>query len=78
MKKLIFALPVLLQIACNPGENNCNHFDLNHPKEMIKLPSQLKEISGITFLSKNKIVCVQDEKGTFFIYDIKKDKLKPL
>ncbi len=76
MKNLLLVLSLLSMIACSSGENNCQNFDLNHPSEIIKLPSKLKEISGITFLSKNKIACVQDEKGTVFIYDIHKDKLK--
>ncbi len=76
MKKLLCILYSIGLLGCTPGQNICGNFDLNHPTELIKLPSKLKEISGITFLSKNKIACVQDEKGAVFIYDIKKDKLK--
>ncbi len=72
---LIFLLTLIL-ISCSPGDNFCGDFNLNEVKDLIKLPSELKEISGITFLSKNKIACVQDEKGTVYVYDIHKDKLK--
>lgn len=76
MKKTLFLFYTILMMSCSTGQNKCGDFDLNHPDELIKLPVKLKEISGITFLSKNKIACVQDEKGTIFIYDIHKDKLK--
>lgn len=75
MKETIFLLCTILLMSCSPGQNKCGNFDLNNPEERIKLPTKLKEISGITFLSKNKIACIQDEKGTVFIYDIHKDKL---
>ena len=41
-----------------------------------KLPSLLKEVSGIAFLEPNKIACVQDERGSIFIYDLKTSKLE--
>jgi uncharacterized protein YjiK len=37
-----------------------------------KLPSQLDEISGISWMSENEIACVQDENGYIFIYDLAK------
>lgn len=76
MKNILLLFCVLHFSACSTERFTCSNFDLNHPDELIKLPSKLKEISGISFLSKNKIACVQDEKGTVFIYDIRKDKLK--
>lgn len=36
-----------------------------------QLPSSLKEISGIAFWEQDKMVCVQDEKGSVFIYNLK-------
>ena len=76
MKNFLLVLFAFYLMACSNAGNLCGKFDLNHPAELIKLPSKLKEISGITFISKNKIACVQDEAGTVFIYDIRKDKLK--
>ena len=76
MKKIFFILIALGFLSCSRSQNICVNFDLNHPTEVIKLPSVLKEISGITMFGKNKIACVQDEKGTVFVYDIHKDKLK--
>ena len=76
MKKIFFILIALGFLSCSRSQNICVNFDLNHPTEVIKLPSVLKEISGITMFGKNKIACVQDEKGTVYVYDIHKDKLK--
>lgn len=76
MKKIIFSLIAFGFLGCSRSQNICVNFDLNHPTEIIKLPAVLKEISGITMFGKNKIACVQDEKGTVYVYDIHKDKLK--
>jgi uncharacterized protein YjiK len=35
-----------------------------------ELPHILREVSGIAFLEPDRIACVQDEKGTIFIYDL--------
>lgn len=35
-----------------------------------KMPKQLNEISGITWIGDNKLACVQDEEGLIFIYDL--------
>lgn len=35
------------------------------------LPENLKEISGISWIDADRFACVQDEKGTVFIYNIK-------
>ncbi len=40
-----------------------------------KLPPQLDEISGISWISKDEIACVQDENGYIFIYDLAKSKV---
>ncbi len=76
MKFTLIAIISIFLISCSQENKSCGDFDLNKTYEQIKLPVALKEISGITFLSKNKIACVQDEKGIVFIYDIHKDKLK--
>jgi len=34
------------------------------------MPPELEEISGIAYISKNKIACVQDEDGIIFIYNL--------
>lgn len=51
-------------------------YDLKKPSEKFKLPDVLVEISGIDVFGKSKLVCVQDEKGKVYVFDIKKGELK--
>ncbi|HRI80593.1 MAG TPA: SdiA-regulated domain-containing protein, partial [Cyclobacteriaceae bacterium] len=51
-------------------------YDLSVPVEKFKLPDALTEISGIDVYKKSKLVCVQDEKGKVYVYDVKKGELK--
>lgn len=63
--------------ASSPAEINGNFpYDLKQPAESFKLPEALTEISAIDMYRKNKLVCVNDEKGKVYIYDMKKDELK--
>src|SRR5436190_23718217 len=62
--------------GCNLNHGFEFHYELNKPDCTYKLPGKLKEISGITFYRKNKLACVQDEKGKIYIYDTKKEDLK--
>ena len=41
-----------------------------------ELPDELEEISGISFISENKIACIQDEDGDIFIYNIQSSELE--
>ena len=56
-------------------------FDKKHKEKTYKvvnkweLPEVLEEVSGISWLSENKIACVQDEDGIIFIYDLKKNSI---
>ncbi|MDT0641759.1 hypothetical protein RM553_02840 [Zunongwangia sp. F363] len=36
-----------------------------------ELPYELEEVSGITWLSNDKICCIQDEDGIIFVYNLK-------
>ncbi|AEE18287.1 SdiA-regulated protein [Dokdonia sp. Hel_I_63] len=40
-----------------------------------KMPKILNEVSGISWISDNRLACVEDEDGTIFIYDLKKEKV---
>lgn len=50
-------------------------YDFSNPDTIYQLPDYLKEISGISYLGKNKIACVQDEKAIIYIFDIEKGKV---
>ena len=41
-----------------------------------KLPSVLKEVSGIAFLAPNKLACIQDERGIIHIYNLETSSLE--
>ncbi|HEY0057502.1 MAG TPA: hypothetical protein VGB56_00120, partial [Flavisolibacter sp.] len=41
-----------------------------------ELPEVLMEISGLAFLDKDRFVCVQDEKGSLFIYNTVTEKIE--
>lgn len=40
------------------------------------MPKELNEISGICFTDKNKLACVQDEKGVIYIYDLESSSIE--
>jgi uncharacterized protein YjiK len=45
-------------------------------EETWKLPSILKEVSGIAFLEPDKIACVQDERGSIYIFNLKESHIE--
>jgi len=49
--------------------------DLARPDSRWDLPKELEEISGLSFYKKNKLACIQDEDGIFYIYDLKKKEI---
>jgi len=51
-------------------------YDLKSPETKWKMPKDLTEISAIATYKKSKLVCVQDEAGEIFIYDLKKGEAK--
>jgi len=58
-----------------PEENTGFLYDLEHPDTVFQLPRYLKEISGISYLNKDKIACVQDEKANIYIFDTKRGEV---
>lgn len=68
-----------VSIGMNSGELEVNPdftYDLSSPLEKIKLPKELKEISGLTWWDKNEVAGIQDEDGFVFIIDVKKEKIE--
>jgi uncharacterized protein YjiK len=41
-----------------------------------ELPSDLKEVSGITYIDDQRFACIQDEKGKIFIYNRASNKIE--
>jgi len=88
MKKFkILLLCVTLFYACEPQkkkkeqreattfENVNLPYDFENPTEKFELPNKLKEISGLSYYKNNQLVCVNDERGEIFIYDIQEKKI---
>ena len=50
-------------------------YDFENPSEKYDLPDKLKEISGLSYYKKNQLVCVNDEQGKIFIYDLNEKKI---
>jgi uncharacterized protein YjiK len=83
----ILLLCVTLCYACEPKKQtkteektaliqNINlPYDFENPTEKYALPDKLKEISGLSYYKKNQLVCVNDEQGKIFIYDINEKKI---
>ncbi len=45
-------------------------YDLLSPDTVHELPDLLREVSGIAIMDERKILCVQDELGAVFVYDM--------
>ncbi|MDX5349063.1 MAG: SdiA-regulated domain-containing protein [Hymenobacteraceae bacterium] len=57
------------------AQANLSGYTLSKPDARYLLPGELREISGLTLVSDNSFACVQDEKGTIFIYDFRQNKI---
>lgn len=50
-------------------------YDLKNPTQRWDLPKDLTEISGLSFYSRNRLACIQDEDGILYIYDLKNERI---
>lgn len=69
---------ILIVIACFPkkkGEAYTFNYSLEKPTLKMEMPKNLKEISGLSFYKENQLACVNDEKGSVFIYDLQLQKV---
>lgn len=72
-------------VSCNPSDKDEKKdeetsmttfvYDLNQPAETYILPKELKEISGVAYYGVNQLLCVQDEEGEVFVYDLAQQKI---
>ncbi|MBA4853993.1 SdiA-regulated domain-containing protein [Emticicia sp. BO119] len=80
------ALILLIVNACGPSKKHPDEekkpiaesfrtYDLANPAQKIKLAKSLKEISGLSYYKDNQLICVNDEEGKIFIYDLGKEDI---
>lgn len=50
-------------------------YNLNRPDEKYILPNQLQEISGNLILNDRIMICIQDEEGDLFFYDLMEKRI---
>lgn len=70
---IVILVIVLVVFACLPKKKVKEytfHYDIGKPNNRMEMPQNLKEISGLSFYKNNQLACVNDEKGTVFIYDL--------
>ena len=68
----------LVVFACFPKKKAKEYafrYDIDKPNSRMEMPQNLKEISGLSFYKENQLACVNDEKGTVFIYDLASQKV---
>ena len=56
-------------------EINGDSIDLKNPDKRWDLPEELEEISGLSYIKRDQLACIQDEDGFFYIYDLKKSEI---
>ncbi|MFW5705550.1 MAG: SdiA-regulated domain-containing protein, partial [Bacteroidota bacterium] len=68
---------VLMVAACSSAFSQQQRFpyDIDNPSEKHILPTILEEISGNSLLNDHIMICVQDEKGDLFFYNLEERRL---
>lgn len=83
---IIIAIAILVLNACGPSKKKNDEektpalevsqdFDFANPAQKMKLSKSLKEISGLSYYKDNQLICVNDEEGKIFIYDLVKEDI---
>lgn len=65
---LILSLLFIITASCTMTDFIYN---INKPNKVIELPKKLNEVSGLEYIAKDTLVCVQDEIGTIFFINTK-------
>ncbi len=81
MKKiLLYVFIGVLLVACESSQEPTIYlsedypsfpYDIDKPDVRYELPYRLREISGLTYHSDTSLLCVNDEEGVVFDYDMK-------
>ncbi|HRG86634.1 MAG TPA: hypothetical protein PLU02_13120 [Chitinophagales bacterium] len=71
-----YLLVILITSISLGSGRELKHYNFEQPDKIISLPDSLREISGIAFINDSTVVCVQDENGILFVYDIQHNRIK--
>ncbi|MEO5910583.1 MAG: SdiA-regulated domain-containing protein [Pelobium sp.] len=76
-KLLLCCLCVLFSACFGKGKSQNAHNAINNEdkNEVITLPSELKEISGITFITDSIVAAIEDEHGILYFININTKKI---
>src|SRR5687767_14622939 len=82
-QKMILYFTLLFLSACGsnttPSSSSKTRYELSKPDKKFTLPSKLKEISGMSTISEEKVACVQDEVGKIDVFNLKNEEVgKPI
>ncbi len=69
-------LVIFILIGLTSFSQNAIPYNLKQEEQVIILPNELREVSGLTIIDSKTLACVQDEEGTIFIYDLKNQQIK--
>jgi len=53
-------------------EDSSFPYNLSKPSKKFKMPDDLSEISGLSYVEGDKFACIQDNKGIMYLFDIEK------
>jgi len=51
-------------------------YDINKPDESWELSKKLEEVSGLGYIDKYRLACVQDEKGNIYVFNTKSGEVE--
>lgn len=85
MRVVAFLFLLIGIVSCNPSGTDEKKdeaasmttfvYDPAQPAETYILPKELREISGVAHYGENQLLCVQDEEGEVFVYDLAQQKI---
>jgi DNA-binding beta-propeller fold protein YncE len=71
---LFFVLPLCLTF-CSSDITIHDKYNFGKPAEVVELPVELTEVSGISYVSGNMIACVEDEDAIIYFFDLSTKKI---
>jgi hypothetical protein len=75
---VILIITILILSGCKTRQikpQRIAGYNFKSPDKSVMMPYDLHEISGITFVDTSTLVCIQDEKGILFFYDIVRNEI---